>query len=108
MIVMSKVLHPNESEFVELIKDDVVFVDFFAEWCGPCKMLAPEIEKLADAYEGKVKIAKVDVDKEGALAMQYQVQSIPTILIFKNGEMVAREMGFRPYPALAQMIDAQL
>lgn len=105
---MSKVLHPNESEFVELIKNDIVFVDFYAEWCGPCKMLAPEIEKLADAYDGKAKVVKVDVDKEGGLAMQYQVQSIPTILVFKNGQLVSREMGFRPYPALAQMIDQNL
>lgn len=105
---MSKILHPNEAEFNELIQEGVVFVDFFAEWCGPCKMLAPEIEKLADAYDGKAKIVKVDVDKEGGLAMQYQVQSIPTIIVFKDGQPVSKELGFRPYPALTQMIDQNL
>lgn len=105
---MSKILHPSEAEFNELIKDGIVFVDFFAEWCGPCKMLAPELEKLADTYDGKAKVIKVDVDKEGGLAMQYQVQSVPTIVLFKDGKLISKESGFRPYPVLSQLIEQNL
>lgn len=106
---MSKVLHPNKAEFEAIVKEGgLVFVDFYADWCGPCKMLAPEIEKLADAYDGKAKVVKVNVDKEQALAMDFQVSSIPALFIIKDGNVVTREAGFRPFPALSQMIDKVL
>ena len=76
---MSSVLHVNNQEFQSLIsQNELVFVDFYANWCGPCKMLAPSIEKLAQEHP-EIKVVKVDVDQETSLAMQFQVQSIPTL-----------------------------
>ena len=101
---MSNVIHANGSEFNDLIaNNELVFADFFAQWCGPCKMLAPSIEKLADEHP-EVKVLKIDVDQENGLAMQYGVQSIPTLIVFKNGQPVNRQMGFMPYEALEQML----
>lgn len=103
---MSNVLHPNEQEFNELIAhNEVVFVDFFASWCGPCKMLAPEIERLADSYSGKVKVLKVDVDKEPGLAARFTVQSIPSLFVIKHGTVVKSALGYQPYPKLVQLIE---
>lgn len=101
---MSKILHPTMDEFNALIKEGVSFVDFYADWCGPCKMLAPELEKLAEAYEGKVKVIKVNVDKEQELAMQYRVSSIPALFVLKDGAVVNSSLGYRPYPALEAMV----
>lgn len=104
MIYMSNVLHANSSEFNDIVSNnDLVFVDFFATWCGPCKMLAPSVEKLADEHP-EAKVLKVDVDQENALAMQFGVQSIPTLIVFKNGQPVSRQMGFMPYEALENML----
>lgn len=101
---MSNVLHVNTQEFNDVIsQNEVVLVDFFATWCGPCKMLAPSIEKLANEHT-EAKVVKVDVDQDPDLAMQYQVQSIPTLIAFKNGQPVDRKMGFMPYEALESMI----
>ena len=88
-----------------LKENEIVFVDFFATWCGPCKMLAPEIEKLADEYVGQVPVVKVDVDEEPELARRYNVMSIPTLFVFKNGEAVATMMGFQPLQAMKNMIE---
>ena len=85
---MSKVLHPTKDEFNKLLEDGAVFVDFYADWCGPCKMLAPELDKLADNYDGKLKVVKINVDHERDLAMKYSVSSIPALFIFKNGTLV--------------------
>ena len=101
---MSNVFHVNTQEFQSFItNNEVVFVDFYANWCGPCKMLAPSIEKLAEEHP-EVKVVKIDVDQETSLAMQYQVQSIPTLITFKNGQPVARQLGFVPYETLENMI----
>ena len=81
----------------------LVFIDFYTSWCGPCKMLAPSVDKLA-AEHPEAKVVKVDVDQENALAMQYGVQSIPTLIVFKNGQPVNRQMGFVPYEALENML----
>lgn len=106
---MSKVLHPNKNEFEAIVKEGgVVFVDFYADWCGPCKMLAPDIEKLANAYDGKAKVVKVNVDKEQGLAMDFNVSSIPALFVIKDGNIVDKAAGFRPFPALSQMIDSNL
>lgn len=100
------ILHPTENEFSDLLSNNkIVLVDFWATWCGPCKMIAPIIEQLANQYEGKVTVAKVDVDKENSLAQKYGVQSIPTILIFKDGNEVAREVGFQPVASYTGILD---
>ena len=101
---MSEVLHVNSQEFENVIaQNDVVFVDFFANWCGPCKMLAPSIDKLAQEHP-EVKVVKVDVDQEPSLAMQFGVQSIPTLITFKKRQAVNRQLGFVPYEALENML----
>ena len=73
-----------------------VLVDFWATWCGPCRMLAPIIEEIAKEYDGKVKVGKVNVDDERELALQFGVSSIPTVLVFENGEIKATSVGYRP------------
>lgn len=91
----------------EVLKSDqTVLVDFWAPWCGPCKMVGPIVSQLADEYAGKAKICKVNVDENNATAMQYRVMSIPTLILFKNGEEVNRIIGFRPKQDLAKMLDS--
>lgn len=105
--MMTKVIHPNQTEFDTLINHyETVFVDFYATWCGPCKMLAPEIEKLADEYGDKVPVVKIDVDKEAELAQRYGIVSIPTLILFKNGRPYKTEMGFHPYPQLKALLES--
>lgn len=100
------ILHPSTEEFSSLIKENkVVLVDFWAEWCGPCKMIAPIIEQLASQYKDKVVVAKVDVDAETVLSQEYGIQSIPTVLIFNNGEEAAREVGFQPVAVYTGILD---
>lgn len=84
----------------------LVVVDFFAPWCGPCKMMAPSIEKLAGEYAGMVKIGKLNVDDNNETATKYEIQSIPTIIFFKSGEMVEKLIGFQSYEALKEKIVA--
>ena len=80
----------------ELNGGALMLVDFWAEWCGPCRMLGPVIEGLADEYEGRAVIGKVNVDEEGELAMRYGVMNIPTVILFKNGREIDRKVGVRP------------
>ena len=91
---MSKIL--NVDEFDNEIKEGVVIVDFFANWCGPCKMLAPIFEELEEEMKEKVKFFKVDIDESGELATKFNVFSIPTMIIFKDGKEVSTEVGFLP------------
>ncbi len=89
----------------EVMKSAVpVVADFWAEWCGPCKMIAPVLKDMARDYSGKIKIAKIDVDAEGELAQQFNIVSIPTILIFNKGQVVKQQIGAVPRPALEKMI----
>jgi thioredoxin 1 len=81
-----------------------VLVDFWATWCGPCKMIAPVVAEIAKEYEGKVKVGKVNVDEENALAMQYRVASIPTLLLFKNGQVVNTSVGYLPKQAIIEKL----
>lgn len=98
----------TKNEFDEIIKDGVVLVDFFATWCGPCKMLAPVLEELSSQYEGKAAIVKVDVDQEQELASRFGVMSIPTMVLFKNGEAVKQVVGFQAKPQIENLLNAVL
>ena len=93
----------DKQDLMEEMTDEVTLVDFFANWCGPCKMLAPSIDKLASEHP-EAKVVKVDVDQEASLAMQFGVQSIPTLIVFKNGQAVNRQLGFVPYDTLESML----
>lgn len=85
-----------------------VLVDFFATWCGPCKMVAPELEAVAPALEGKVDVVKIDIEEVPDLAKQYKVMSVPTILVLKNNEEISRVVGFRPRTELQAMAEKTL
>jgi len=103
---MAKIV--NSAEFNNEIKDGVVVVDFFATWCGPCKMLAPIFAELSTEMEGKVKFIKVDVDQCPDISMQYSVASIPTIIVFKDGKNVNTTVGFVPKERIKEIVEAYI
>lgn len=106
---MAEVVFTDDNFQSEVIDSEgVVLVDFYATWCGPCKMTAPIIAELAEEYEGKCKIGKLDVDDNQETASKFKVQSIPTIIIFKDGEEVDRMVGFQNKESLKQNIEDAL
>lgn len=107
---MPSISQLTEATFAEEVNSSAepVLVDFWAEWCGPCKTVAPVLEEIAKEQAGKLKIAKVDVDVNQSLALQYGVQSIPTMILFKDGEEVHRIVGARGKPQLMADLDAHI
>jgi thioredoxin 1 len=100
-------LEITDANFVQTIQSDQpVLVDFWAAWCGPCQMLAPVIDELAQATTGQFVIGKLDIDKNSGTSMQYGIRSIPTLIIFKNGQEVDRLMGFQTKAALQARLEA--
>lgn len=95
----------NEENFDSVTKDGVVLVDFWATWCGPCKMLSPIIDEIASEYAGKVVVGKVDVDENAEIARKYGIMAIPTIFIFNNGEIVEKITGYRLKRELQQILN---
>ena len=100
----------SDSNFeAEVLKSDVpVLVDFWAEWCMPCKMLTPTIEKLADAYAGKVKVGKIDTDSNRDVSIKYGISAIPTVILFKNGQVAQKFVGLRQERDFKEAIDANV
>lgn len=85
-----------------------VLVDFWATWCGPCRMLSPVVDKLAEEFEGKIKVGKINVDEQQELAARFSIMTIPTLLVFKGGEIVEKSVGVKPQNALAAMLNKHI
>ncbi len=100
--------HLSDDTFQDGISDGVVLVDFYAEWCGPCRMLTPIVEELAQEMAGKLVVAKVDTDQSMEVAAKFEVTSIPTIILFKDGQMVERVVGLKDLDSLRKMVNKAL
>ena len=106
---MAKAIEITDANFEEVINtDQPVLVDFWAEWCGPCKMIGPVVEELAEDFEGKAVIGKVNVDENPETAAKFGIRSIPTLLVLKGGEIVDKQVGAVQKATLAEKLDAML
>ena len=102
---MSVITITKENFEAEVINStQPVLVDFWATWCGPCRMLSPVVDKLADEFEGQIKVGKANVDEQGELAAKFGIMTIPTLLVFKGGEIVDKSVGVKPQAVLADML----
>jgi thioredoxin 1 len=108
MIDMAMTITNDNFQKEVMNSDKPVLLDFWAVWCGPCRMVAPSVDRLTDEYAGRAVIGKVNVDEESALAEQFKVMSIPTIYVIKGGQVVERMIGARPYAELASALDKHL
>jgi thioredoxin 1 len=108
LIFIAMALEATDSNFEELVlkADKPVIVDFWAEWCGPCRMVGPIVEEVGVDYEGKAIVAKVDVDSNPGITAKYGIRNIPTILFFKNGEVADKQVGAVPKSAIVSKLDA--
>ena len=106
---MGKTMELTDANFDEVIKGEKpVLVDFWAEWCGPCKMIGPLVEELASDYEGKAVVAKLNVDENPQVTARFGVRNIPTLLVFKKGQIVDKQVGAVPKSVLASKLQAQV
>ena len=106
---MAKTIEITDSNFEEIINSDKpVLIDFWAEWCGPCKMIGPVVEELAGDYDGKAVIGKVNVDETPNVSAKFGIRSIPTLLVFKGGEIVDKQIGDEPKQVLSDKLNAQI
>lgn len=103
---MSEITLTDQNFAEEALKSDIpVLVDFWASWCGPCKMIAPIVKEIAEEYSGRLKVGKVNVDEQTALASYFGIQSIPTLIVFKNGAPAHTIVGYRPKEDLTELLD---
>lgn len=98
----------TDKNFQEGISEGLVFVDFWAEWCGPCRMLSPVLEELAEELDGKVTIAKLNIEENRDTASEFGIMSIPTMILFEDGKPVEKVMGFQPKAALKQYLESKI
>ena len=105
-----KIVHTNDENFEAdvLNADKAVLLDFWAEWCGPCKMIAPLLDEAADQYEDKLKIAKINIDENPNTPAKYQIRSIPTLMLFKDGSVLAQKLGAMPKKDLTEFLETNL
>ena len=105
-----KIVHTNDENFEAdvLNSDKAVLLDFWAEWCGPCKMIAPLLDEAADQYEDKLKIAKLNIDENPNTPAKYQIRSIPTLMLFKDGSVLAQKLGAMPKKDLTDFLETNL